>query len=263
MIFNGRRESGNVIDNRRMGGGAKAGAGVLIVGAIITYLTGGNPLTYITNNVSQVSSAPAVNEQTDATRKSFASVVLADTEDVWTEQFRAKGLTYNEPKMVLFRGSTETSCGRGSSAMGPFYCPGDARVYLDLGFFDELTNKLGAHGDFASAYVIAHEVGHHIQNLLGLERGSSRSNQESISVELQADCLAGVWASRTEKTGNVEAGDIQEALSAASAVGDDRLQKQGQGYVVPDSFTHGSSAQRQAAFQQGYRGQQLDACLGK
>ena len=262
MLFQGRRESSNVVDQRSFGGTAgKLGTGGLLLGAFVYYLMGGNPLSYIAQNADSVRSAPAVNEQVDSTRKSFASVVLADTEDVWTEQFSAQGASYQKPTMVLFRGSVDSACGRASAAMGPFYCPSDRRVYLDLSFFDELSGKLGAGGDFASAYVIAHEVGHHVQNLLGLEHGGARSNAASVEVELQADCLAGVWSKRTEGKGVIEKGDIAEAMGAAAAVGDDRLQKMGQGYVVPDSFTHGSSAQRQASFQRGYSGGELKACL--
>lgn len=266
MIFKGRRESSNVVDQRRFGGGSM-GIGALVVGAIAVWVMGGNPLAYLAQNVDTVSgSSRPVNESVDEDRKSFSSVVLADTEDVWNEEFRRDSLEYVAPKMVLFRGAVKTDCGRGSSSMGPFYCPSDRQIYLDLGFFDELSQKLGAKGDFAGAYVIAHEVGHHVQTLLGLEKavqnaGGNR-NQASVQIELQADCLAGVWAKQTEKAKDViEAGDIDEAMRAASAVGDDRLQEMTQGQVVPDSFTHGSSAQRTAAFQRGYSGATLKSCL--
>jgi predicted metalloprotease len=272
MLWKGRRESGNVIDQRSFGGGAgKLGGGALIVGAIITYLMGGNPLTYITQNMETGSQTTGTTSPQDNDRKSFASVVLADTEDVWNVAFQKASQTYQAPQMVLFRGRVQSACGTASTAVGPFYCPGDQRVYLDLSFFDELSNKLGAAGDFAGAYVIAHEVGHHIQNILGLERATRQQqrgmserekNQVSVQVELQADCLAGVWAKQTQQTKNViEEGDIDEALGAASAVGDDKLQQMSRGQVVPDSFTHGSSAQRQDAFRRGFAGGQLSSCI--
>ena len=270
MRWQGRRESGNVIDQRRSGAG-KMGAGGLIIGAIVYYLMGGNPLVYLAQNADSVQQSAPMAEGQDADNKSFAAVVLADTEDVWTNEFQQASQSYKAPEMVLFRGSVRSACGNASAAMGPFYCPADQRVYLDLSFFDELSRKLGASGDFAGAYVIAHEVGHHIQTLLGLDQaareqqsGMSKAagNQVSIQVELQADCLAGVWAKQTERTKNVlEEGDIEEAMRAASAVGDDTLQQRSQGYVVPDSFTHGTSEQRQSAFQKGYSGGQLRSCV--
>jgi hypothetical protein len=193
----------------------------------------------------------------------FVSVVLADTEDVWRDIFTRSGKTYREPKLVLFRGQVRSACGSADSAVGPFYCPGDQNVYLDLGFFDDLSRRLGAPGDFAQAYVIAHEVGHHVQNLMGIsdqvhqaQRGSSQkeANDLSVRLELQADYFAGVWAHHAQRTRNIlEQGDIEEALGAASAVGDDRLQKQSRGYVVPDSFTHGSSEQRIRWFRKGFQ----------
>jgi predicted metalloprotease len=267
MLWQGRRASGNVLDQRSLGGKGPLGVGGLLIGAVVYYLMGGNPLDYVAQNTdtsrmsgSATSSArqgsPAEEEQ-----KNFASVVLADTEDVWTEQFSRNSRTYQPPKMVLFRGRTKSGCGSASSQVGPFYCPTDQRVYLDLSFFDEMSSKLGARGDTAAAYVIAHEVGHHVQHLLGFDR-ISRSNQASVSLELQADCLAGVWATQIEKSKSVmEEGDIEEALGAASAVGDDRLQSLGGGEVQPESFTHGSSAQRVAAFRQGYEGGSLSSCV--
>jgi predicted metalloprotease len=206
----------------------------------------------------------------DADKKSFAGVVLAETEDAWKEEFSKVSKTYVPRKLVLFRNRVESACGRASSASGPFYCPPDSQVYLDLSFLDELSRNLGAKGDFAGAYVIAHEIGHHVQNLLGIEgefrakmrrMGEGERNRASVAIELQADCLAGIWAKHAENKNILETGDIAEALNAASAVGDDRLQKRSQGYVVPDSFTHGSSAQRQEAFQRGYQGGNLNACL--
>lgn len=258
MLWKNRRASGNVIDQRRMGGPVSVGG--LIVGAVIYYLMGGNPAEYIAQNTGQMQSQEATHASDDA--KQFVSVVLADTEDVWNEIFREGGKTYQEPRLVLFNNMVASACGRASSAVGPFYCPQDQQVYLDLKFFEQLSGSLGASGDFASAYVVAHEVGHHVQKLLGLEE-NFRSRQEgasekernllSVRMELQADCLAGVWAKRTQSSKNVlEEGDIEEALNAASAVGDDRLQQRSRGEVVPDSFTHGSSEQRVNAFKAGF-----------
>lgn len=273
MLWKNRRESGNVEDQRRMGKGTM-GIGGLAIGAIVVYLMGGNPLQFLMQNAGQLQTSSGASEQViqqTEESKQFASVVLADTEDVWNEIFQKAGQKYEEPKMVLFSGSVQSACGRGSSAMGPFYCPGDHKVYLDLTFFDQLSGSLGAAGDFASAYVIAHEVGHHVQNISGLDNmfrklkqggNETRANQVSVVQELQADCLAGVWANRTENEKKViEAGDIEEAMNAASAVGDDRLQKRSQGEVVPDSFTHGTSAQRVQAFRQGYDSGQYETCV--
>jgi predicted metalloprotease len=194
--------------------------------------------------------------------KQFVATVLADTEDVWTQVFKERGGTYRDPKLVLFRNATPTACGRGESATGPFYCPGDEKVYIDLSFYDLLRTKLGAPGDFAQAYVIAHEVGHHVQKLLGISdkvhaqrsrAGEVESHHLSVRLELQADFLAGVWAHHAQQMKNVlEPGDLEEALQAANAIGDDRLQKQSRGYVTPDSFTHGTSAQRIRWFRKGF-----------
>jgi predicted metalloprotease len=258
MLWQGQRESGNVIDQRAFGG-KSLGLGGLAIGAVIYYLMGGNPLVYVAENAGQVRSSTAAVSPQDESRKKFAAVVLADTEDVWKSVFASVGKTYRDPSMVLFRGAVRSACGRASSAMGPFYCPEDQRVYLDLGFFDQLA-RLGGKGDFAGAYVIAHEVGHHVQTLLGI--AGPHTNQGSVKMELQADCLAGVWAKQTQAQKNViEAGDIEEAQAAAAAVGDDRLQQRSQGEVVPDSFTHGSSAQRVAAFEQGFGGGRLNDCM--
>ncbi len=192
----------------------------------------------------------------DESSRGFVAVVLADTEDVWTDQFKKISKTYRAPQLVLFSGSTRSGCGTAGASVGPFYCPADQKVYLDTRFFDDLAGTLGAKGDTASAYVIAHEVGHHVQHLLGIE------SKSSVTMELQADCFAGVWAAQMERTKKViEAGDIDEALGAASAVGDDRLQSRSGGQVVPDSFTHGSSTQRVGAFRRGYQGAELQACL--
>jgi uncharacterized protein len=202
--------------------------------------------------------------------KQFVSVVLASTEDVWTGVFKRYGETYQDPKLVLFSGSIRSACGTGMEAMGPFYCPGDEKVYIDLDFYEELKDRFHAPGDFAQAYVIAHEVGHHVQKLLGImdqveaarqRMDQSESNAIQVRVELQADCFAGVWANQAQQSNDIiEPGDIDEALNAASAIGDDRIQKQAQGYVVPDSFTHGSSAQRVRWFKRGYEKGTLDAC---
>ncbi len=258
MLWRDRRESGNVIDQRAFGAKSLGGGGLLI-GAVIVYLMGGNPLAFLAQNMDQAqtqSSAPASDPKGDD-RKKFVSVVLADTEDVFSALFQKEGHRYEQPSLVLFRGQVKSACGRASSASGPFYCPGDQRLYMDLGFLDELSGTLGAKGEFAGAYVVAHEVGHHVQHQLGLMKGGS-----SVAVELQADCLAGVWAKQTDATKNVlEPGDVESAMSAASAVGDDRLQKRSQGYVVPDSFTHGSSAQRVAAFEKGFEGGELRSCV--
>lgn len=254
MIWKDRRQSANVLDRRSLSG-AGMGAGGLVLGAIVVYLMGGNPLAFIAQNMDQVSVQAPVNQKVDDDKKEFAAVVLADTEDVWSQTLDG----YAAPKLVLFRGRVDSACGRASSSTGPFYCPRDRQVYMDLSFLDELSSRFGAPGDFAGAYVIAHEVGHHIQNLAGVAH--SRTNAESVHVELQADCLAGVWARQTERAKNViEPGDIDEALSAAAAVGDDRLQKQARGQVVPDSFTHGSSAQRVGAFKRGYAGGKVRDC---
>ena len=200
-----------------------------------------------------------VSGQNDAGKR-FVSVVLASTEDVWTKVFAANGARYTPPGLVLFSGRTQTACGVGVTGAGPFYCPSDRKVYLDLSFYNEMKNKLGAAGDSAFAYVIAHEVGHHVQNMLGIlpqvnraQQSSDRktANQLSVQLELQADCFAGVWASQAVKSGLFERGDEEKAFNAAEAVGDDRLQKRSQGYVVPDSFTHGTSAQRLQWFKVG------------
>jgi predicted metalloprotease len=198
------------------------------------------------------------------------STVLADTEDVWGQMFRSANGQYREPKLVLFRGATRSACGVGQSAMGPFYCPADEKVYIDLSFYDLLRNRMGAPGDFAQAYVIAHEVGHHVQNLMGITQkvdgmrgrvSEAQMNALSVRVELQADCFAGVWAHHAHKTRQViEQGDIEEAMNAAAQIGDDALQRRQQGYVVPDSFTHGSSAQRQTWFRRGLQGGRVADC---
>ncbi len=200
----------------------------------------------------------------------FISVVLADTEDTWKEQFQRMGVTYQEPKLVLFSNAVQSACGFAQAATGPFYCPGDGKVYIDLGFYDELKHKLHAPGDFAQAYVVAHEIGHHVQNLLGISDkvhaarqrvSQAEYNQLSVRLELQADCFAGIWAHHADRSrGVVEPGDIEEALNAASQIGDDRLQRASRGYVTPDSFTHGSSAQRMRWFRQGFTTGRIQGC---
>lgn len=252
--------------------GSKIGRVVLVIG-VIAYFMGFNPLALLDpiSSLSSSTQSKVVNEQADDRSAKFVSAVLAQTEDVWSEVFKKYGATYQEPKLVLFRGSTRSGCGFASAQTGPFYCPADRKIYLDLSFFDELARRHNAPGDFAHAYVIAHEVGHHVQNLVGtLDKVQKAKQQLGISkkvnalqvkVELQADCYAGLWAHYSEKNfDSLEEGDIQEALNAASAIGDDTLQKRSQGYVVPDSFTHGSSAQRMAWFKKGFNEATLEAC---
>lgn len=214
--------------------------------------------------------APARQPPADDRAAAFVSTVLRDTERVWGQQFQAGGSPYQEPKLVLFRGATPTACGTGQSAMGPFYCPGDGKVYLDLEFFDTLARRMGAPGDFAQAYVVAHEVGHHVQNLIGVTgkvdslRGrlsQAQANALSVRVELQADCLAGVWAHHSQAgKGWLEKGDLEEALNAAARIGDDTLQREAQGRVRPESFTHGTSEQRMRWFQRGMQQGRMAAC---
>jgi uncharacterized protein len=221
----------------------------------------------------QTTTAPGRTYQGSAeeeAKKQFVSVVLADTEDTWGQLFAQAGQTYEQPRLVLFSGAVNSACGFAQSASGPFYCPGDRKVYLDLAFLDELSRRFGAPGDFAAAYVIAHEVGHHVQTLLGIERqvraAQSKASEEqrnalSVRMELQADCFAGIWAHHAQRSRNIlEQGDIEEALGAAQAVGDDTIQKQAQGYVVPDSFTHGSSDQRKRWFLTGLKQGDVNAC---
>ncbi|MGN6550707.1 MAG: KPN_02809 family neutral zinc metallopeptidase, partial [Pararhizobium sp.] len=201
--------------------------------------------------------------------KQFVATVLAETEDTWSGILQSKGVTYDPPKLVLFSGATRSGCGQAQAATGPFYCPVDRKVYLDLSFYDALARRLGAGGDFAQAYVLAHEVGHHVQNITGIlpkfdamRRSASEAdaNRLSVRIELQADCFAGIWGHYTQQKGLLDAGDLDEALNAAAQIGDDRLQKQGQGYVVPDSFTHGTSAQRQSWFRRGFDSGRLESC---
>jgi len=266
MLWQGRRESENVEDARGSGGGGRLvmGGGIGTVILVVLYLLlGGDPQALFNSQQAQLPQSAQVDNQAPRDEASkFVAVVLADTEDAWKEVFRQMGREYQEPRLVLFTDMIQSGCGFASGATGPFYCPQDRRVYIDLGFFRQLQERLGAGGDFAEAYVIAHEVGHHVQNLLGISdrvqaaRGrvsQSEYNQLSVRLELQADFLAGVWARYTDRVKHVvEAGDIEEAMRAASAVGDDRLQSRSRGYVVPDSFTHGTSEQRARWFRRGY-----------
>jgi uncharacterized protein len=267
MLWQGRRESENIEDDRGSGGGRRIAVGGGIGGVILVVaylLLGGDPQALLEQQPqSSVSSTRQVdpNAPRDEATK-FVAVVLADTEDAWHAVFRQMGREYQEPKLVLFTDQTRSGCGFASAASGPFYCPEDRRLYIDLGFYRLLRERFGAPGDFAQAYVIAHEVGHHVQNLLGIServqaaRGTVSEveyNQLSVRLELQADFLAGVWARYADRVKHVvEAGDIDEAMRAASAVGDDTLQRRSRGNVVPDSFTHGSSAQRVRWFRKGY-----------
>lgn len=285
MKWEGNRESDNVED-RRSGSGGGGGGGLLGgrsigIGTIVIALLGGwmfgiSPLTILSllsgggAPTAQVQQAPAQRPPADDQMARFVSTVLADTEDVWTDVFSKGGGTYQKPKLVLFRGATPTACGQGQSAMGPFYCPGDQKVYIDLGFYQTLQRQLGAPGDFAQAYVIAHEVGHHVQNLLGISakveqaRGrmsEAEYNALSVRVELQADCLAGVWAHHANNARQLlESGDVEEAMNAAAKIGDDALQRSSGGAVVPDSFTHGTSAQRQRWFAAGLKNGSVKGC---
>ena len=266
MLWQGRRESENVEDARGSGGGGRIvlGGGIGTVILVVLYLLlGGDPQALFNSQQAQLPQSAQFDNQAPRDEASkFVAVVLANTEDAWQEIFRQMGRQYEEPRLVLFTDLIQSGCGFASGATGPFYCPQDRRVYIDLGFFRQLQERLGAGGDFAEAYVIAHEVGHHVQNLLGITdrvqaaRGrvsQSEYNQLSVRLELQADFLAGVWARYTDRVKHVvEAGDIEEAMRAASAVGDDRLQSRSRGYVVPDSFTHGTSAQRARWFRRGY-----------
>jgi predicted metalloprotease len=275
MRLDNSRQSDNVEDRRasgpRIGGRGTIGLGTIVLALVAMYF-GVDPSV-----VLQMAEGPPVQQEAPASRPPandpqaiFVSKVLGETEDTWAAIFQ-KDLNrqYVPPKLVLFRGATPTACGTGQSAMGPFYCPGDSKVYIDLSFFDELQNRFKAPGDFAQAYVIAHEVGHHVQHLLGISdqvdnlrrRNPAQANALSVRMELQADCFAGLWAQRANAARNIlESGDVEEALTAATAIGDDRLQKQSQGYVVPDSFTHGSSAQRVRWFKRGLESGSIKQC---
>jgi uncharacterized protein len=264
MKYKGRRGSGNVEDRRGMGGKTLVGGGIggLIIVLIITFM-GGNPDEILNELGATGTEQNVAYEETEEEKElaEFVSVVLADTEEVWSSLFAEEGLTYKEPKLVLYTGSVQSACGAAGSAVGPFYCPGDQKLYIDLSFYQELQNNFQAPGDFAMAYVIAHEVGHHVQTLLGTsgqvnelrQRLSQKEfNKYSVKLELQADYYAGVWAHHAQGMNLLEEGDLEEALTAASAVGDDTIQKRAQGYVVPESFTHGTSKERKNWFYKGF-----------
>ncbi len=269
MRWRGRKKSKNVKDIRAQGpsrgGGLAIGGGLGLVIAIVVLLMGGDPTAILTGGGGGTTTQRAPFEPTAEEERlvEFVKVVLKDTEDVWHEQFRQLGKRYEEPTLVLFRGSVQSGCGFAGAQMGPFYCPADKHIYIDLSFYKTLRDKLGAGGDFAQAYVIAHEVGHHVQNLLGQSgrvhrmRGrvsETEQNKLSVRLELQADFYAGLWAHHAHRTKNIlETGDLEEAVNAAEKIGDDALQRRSQGRVVPDSFTHGTSAQRMAWFRHGVR----------
>ena len=272
MRWTGGRRSDNIEDRRGLGGGTLvAGGGIAsIVVLLLALFFGVDPGALLQSDepAPSVTQSPSGSVARDDERE-FVSVVLADTEDTWQELFRAMGRQYREPKLVLFTGSVQSACGMAGAAVGPFYCPSDQKLYLDLGFFRALRERFRAPGDFAQAYVIAHEVGHHVQTLLGItenvaparQRGGSQANATSVRVELQADCLAGIWAHHAKRARDIlEEGDLEEALDAASAIGDDRLQRQAQGRVAPESFTHGSSSQRVAWFARGFETGELRQC---
>lgn len=292
MKWDGQRESSQIEDRRGSGGGGRGGGGIRVgggrgvgLGTIAVALVAGwifgiNPGTIIGVLGGLEGAAPGATQQAPApgaTRSApqdenarFVSTVLASTEDIWQETFQASGRDYRKPVLVLYRGSTRSACGTGQAAMGPFYCPGDEKVYLDLGFFETMRRQLGAPGDFAQAYVVAHEVGHHVQHLLGItdrvdalrgRQSEAQANAMSVRLELQADCFAGVWAGRSQQAKNwLEQGDLEEAMNAASQIGDDTLQQNAGGAVRPETFTHGSSAQRMRWFQRGFQSGQVSQC---
>lgn len=286
MRMDGQDESSNVEDARGASGGGGLGfggargigIGTVAVALVAGWVFGINPLTVLNllsgggGQSTQVApQAPAAKPPADDPQAKFVSQVLRSTEVVWGDVFAQSNKTYSQPKLTLYRNSYPTGCGQGEAAMGPFYCPADRHVYLDLNFFDTLSSRLGAPGQFAQAYVIAHEVGHHVQNLLGLTDraeqarrggGEAAANAVSVKIELQADCLAGVWANRSQKEQGwrLEAGDIETALNAASQIGDDTLQRKSRGQVVPESFTHGTSAQRVGWFNKGFDAGDLSRC---
>ena len=275
MDWRGRRESSNIEDRRRSGGGMMRPAGVGGIGVLAVVLIGmffGVDLTpFLTGTDGPIvsDSAPPGPNAIDDENEQFVAVVLGQTVDVWGQLFRESNLQYAQPKLVLFTGATNSGCGFAQSAMGPFYCPNDQTIYLDMDFFRVMEGQLGSRGEFARAYVIAHEVGHHVQDELGLlsqvnaqraRAGAARSNEMSVRVELQADCYAGIWANASTGAFNLTDADIESALDTAARIGDDALQKASQGYVVPDSFTHGTSEQRQTWFHRGYRSGYPNQC---
>ena len=290
MEWRGRRQSRNIEDRRGAGGGNPFGRGgmrlpsrsirvgrgggggiiFLIIAAVILWMLGINPMQLIEGTTtSSPGGTGQVTTQRNDEMKQFVATVLAETEDVWNGIMQSQGRDYPEPTLVLFSGGVRSACGTASSASGPFYCPGDRKVYIDLGFYDELASRFGASGDFAQAYVLAHEVGHHVQNLIGVlpkfnqmrqQMSEVEANRMSVRVELQADCFAGIWGHFTAQKGLLEQGDLQEALNAARQIGDDTLQKRTQGYVVPDAFNHGTSEQRMTWFKRGFDSGKLSSC---
>lgn len=279
MRMDHQDESSNIEDRRGMrmpGRAGGIGIGTIVLALVASYFFGIDPSTVI-GVASQFQGAPAPQSvpagrpQADDEVARFVAKVLGSTEQVWQQQFSAAGRQYQEPRLVLYSGATQSACGMGQSAMGPFYCPADSKVYLDLGFFKDLKSRFGAPGDFAQAYVIAHEIGHHVQHLLGISEKVHQAQQSAgseaaanalmVKLELQADCLSGVWAARADAQRPIlEPGDVEEALTAATAIGDDRLQKESRGYVVPDAFTHGSSAQRVRWFKRGLESGDMNQC---
>ena len=289
MKWENNRQSDQVEDRRNASGGGRSGGGrrvggrgiglgTVAIALVAGWIFGINPLTILgalsggdlAAPQAQVETVPNSGQRPTDEMGRFVASVLGGTEDVWGQLFQQGGAQYQKPTLVLFRGATPTACGTGQSAMGPFYCPGDQKIYIDLAFYDTLRQQLGAPGDFAQAYVIAHEVGHHVQNLLGttdkMDRARQRSSEReynalSVRLELQADCFAGIWAHHNNQSQQIlEPGDIEEALNAAAAIGDDALQRKSQGEVVPDSFTHGTSAQRQRWFTTGLQSGQVKSC---
>ncbi len=292
MQWRGRRQSDNIEDRRGMstggmgggggfrlptgGRGGGIGIGGLVVILLISWALGINPLTllsggdtYSDSGGQQQQTGTRPQGQSSDETTAFVRTILAETEDTWGKIFQASGETYQKPTLVLFSGQVRSACGNATSASGPFYCPVDRKVYLDTDFFRELSQRFGASGDFAQAYVIAHEVGHHVQNLTGVlpefnqrrqSMSESQANALSVKVELQADCYAGIWGKSTQQKGILEAGDLEEALNAAHQIGDDTLQKKTQGYVVPDSFNHGTSAQRVEWFRRGFESGRVEDC---
>ncbi len=274
MRWQSGRRSTNLNDARRTSK-AVGGGGLALLGVgVIVALLGGDPTAFFVEGINRTIQTRTERSEIPQAEQDklvdFVSVVLAGTEDTWNRKFQAIGRDYAEPQLVVFSGTVGTQCGNASRALGPFYCPLDQTIYLDLEFFNELSTRFGAPGDFAQAYVVAHEVGHHVQQVLGIldqaDRAKSRmsrikANAISVQVELMADCLAGVWGHETQSKNLLEDGDVEEALLAASKIGDDALQKQTQGAVVPDSFTHGTSDQRYAAFKKGFESGELEACI--
>lgn len=273
MLWRSGRRSENINDRRGVSGSVVGGGGALLVVGIVVALLGGDPTPFLMEGLNRTIQVHTQNsklpekEQDDLV--DFSSVVLAGTEDVWHKKFNAMGMNYSEPKMIIYSGIIDSACGTANAAVGPFYCPNDQTVYLDLEFFHELKTQFSAPGDFAQAYVIAHEVGHHVQNLLGVlgqaQKARARSSEKqsnaiSVKTELMADCLSGIWAKETQSKGLLETGDIEEALNAASKIGDDAIQKKMRGTVIPDSFTHGSSAQRQQWFETGFTSGDINTC---